>query len=199
MQKENKLSAMAMAIVAAARAEMERARAEAVQEESRVLEECRRAACETAEKRIAAAEAEARARELRRVVTASFALRRSLLCFREDCANEVFEEVRRRAARLAESGDYPALLRALLVRGLAAMPGAESARVLLRREDLGLGAGLSGAVPGVELSFEEGDFMLGGLVVECPQLSRLADLSFDSALEDLEGRFSDITGFNMEG
>ena len=66
-------------------------------------------------------------------------------------------------------------------------------------EDMAHADALRAAVPGVELDFEEGDFLLGGLIVECPELSRLADLSFDSALDDLEGRFSEVTGFNMEG
>ena len=200
MQNENKLSAMATAIVAAAEQEAARLRGEAEHEESEVLAECRRAAGESAEKRIAAAQADARAREEKRVVTASFAGRRTLLRFREDCANEVFAAVRERARQAAASGDYPGLLASLLNKGLAAMAGARSARVLLRPEDMVHADALKEAAEGdVELEFEEGDFLLGGLIVECPELSRLADLSFDSALEDLKGRFSEITGFNVEG
>ena len=47
-------------------------------------------------------------------------------------------------------------------------------------------------------SFAEGEQALGGLVADCPELSRRVDLSFDSALEDLEGRFAETTGFSME-
>ena len=50
----------------------------------------------------------------------------------------------------------------------------------------------------MELDFAEGEQALGGLIAECPQLSRRADLTFDSALEDLEGRFAETTGFSME-
>ena len=50
-----------------------------------------------------------------------------------------------------------------------------------------------------ELSFAEGGFSLGGLVFECPEHCRQIDLSFDAALEDLEGRFSEITGFSHGG
>ena len=55
------------------------------------------------------------------------------------------------------------------------------------------------SVPQFICSFEEGGFSLGGLVFECAEKGRKIDLSFDAALEDLEGRFSEITGFSLEG
>ena len=86
----------------------------------------------------------------------------------------------------------------LLEKALAALPGAKSVTVYLRAEDMGQAGGLKAAFPGVELDFAEGEQALGGLIAECPQLSRRADLTFDSALEDLEGRFAETTGFSME-
>ena len=41
-------------------------------------------------------------------------------------------------------------------------------------------------------------FTLGGLVLDCAEAGRKIDLTFDAALEDLEGRFSEITGFSLE-
>ena len=45
----------------------------------------------------------------------------------------------------------------------------------------------------------EGKFLLGGMMIEFPVQHRRADLTFDTALEDLSGRFTEITGFGMEG
>ena len=59
-------------------------------------------------------------------------------------------------------------------------------------------ADLAAAAPGVELKFVEGAFTLGGLVLDCAEAGRKIDLTFDAALEDLEGRFSEITGFSLE-
>ncbi len=62
----------------------------------------------------------------------------------------------------------------------------------------GRAADLAAAAPGVELKFVEGAFTLGGLVLDCAEAGRKIDLTFDAALEDLEGRFSEITGFSLE-
>ena len=79
-----------------------------------------------------------------------------------------------------------------------AIPGAKTVRVLLRREDAGHEAHLRAAAPEVELSFAEGKFELGGMIIEFPMQHRRADLTFDTALEDLSSRFTEITGFGME-
>ena len=100
---------------------------------------------------------------------------------------------------LPEQPEYGNTLKEQLWRALDAVPGARSARVLLRREDMRFAQSLNAASPGVRLSFEEGGFSLGGLVFECAEKGRKIDLSFDAALEDLEGRFSEITGFSLEG
>ena len=81
---------------------------------------------------------------------------------------------------------------------LAAIPGAKTVRVLLRREDAGHEAHLRAVAPEVELSFAEGKFELGGMIIEFPMQHRRADLTFDTALEDLSSRFTEITGFGME-
>ena len=107
--------------------------------------------------------------------------------------------MRRRVLELPEQPEYGNTLKEQLWRALDAVPGARSARVLLRREDMRFAQSLNAASPGVRLSFEEGGFSLGGLVFECAEKGRKIDLSFDAALEDLEGRFSEITGFSLEG
>ena len=126
------------------------------------------------------------------------AAKRSLLQFREDCAADVFAEVRRRVLALHDSAGYAGTLQDQLLRALSAVPGAHSAVVELRHEDMARAADLAAAAPGVELKFVEGAFTLGGLVLDCAEAGRKIDLTFDAALEDLEGRFSEITGFSLE-
>ena len=147
-----------------------------------------------AAKRRAAALADAKVRENKRVVSEGLAAKRSLLQFREDCAADVFAEVRRRVLALHDSAGYAGTLKDQLLRALSAVPGAHSAVVELRHEDMARAA----AAPGVELKFVEGAFTLGGLVLDCAEAGRKIDLTFDAALEDLEGRFSEITGFSLE-
>ena len=106
--------------------------------------------------------------------------------------------MRERIKSAAAGKDYGKMLCALFKKALDAMPGAERVTVLLRPEDMGQSDALKRAFPDVELSFAEGEQALGGLVADCPELSRRVDLSFDSALEDLEGRFAETTGFSME-
>ena len=198
MEKDNKLAAFMAAMVSAAETEAAEVRSDAAEEEAAALEECRAGMERDRERRIAAAEADARSQEDKRVTAAAFAAKHELLRFREDCADEVFAAVRERIRQAAAGEGYGAMLRALLEKALAALRGAESETVYLRAEDMGQAGGLKAAFPGVELDFAEGEQALGGLIAECPQLSRRADLTFDSALEDLEGRFAETTGFSME-
>ena len=99
---------------------------------------------------------------------------------------------------LHDSAGYAGTLQDQLLRALSAVPGAHSAVVELRHEDMARAADLAAAAPGVELKFVEGAFTLGGLVLDCAEAGRKIDLTFDAALEDLEGRFSEITGFSLE-
>ena len=193
MEKDNKLAAFMAAMVSAAETEAAEVRSDAAEEEAAALEECRAGMERDRERRIAAAEADARSQEDKRVTAAAFAAKHELLRFRE-----VFAAVRERIRQAAAGEGYGAMLRALLEKALAALPGAKSVTVYLRAEDMGQAGGLKAAFPGVELDFAEGEQALGGLIAECPQLSRRADLTFDSALEDLEGRFAETTGFSME-
>ena len=44
----------------------------------------------------------------------------------------------------------------------------------------------------------DGSLAPGGMIIEFPMQHRRADLTFDTALEDLSSRFTEITGFGME-
>lgn len=199
MQEEkSKLKGFISAVITAAEQHAARINEETERLEREAIEKYSADLAAAAAKRRAAALADAKVRENKRVVSEGLAAKRSLLQFREDCAADVFAEVRRRVLALHDSTEYAGTLADQLRRALEAVPGAHSAVVRLRREDMGYARDLAAAAPGVELSFEEGAFTLGGLVLDCAEKGRKIDLTFDAALEDLEGRFSEMTGFSLE-
>lgn len=193
MQEEkSKLEGFTSAVITAAEQHAARINEETEQLEREAIDNY------AADLKAAAALADAKVRENKRVVSEGLAAKRSLLQFREDCAADVFAEVRRRVLALHDSAGYAGTLKDQLLRALSAVPGAHSAVVELRHEDMARAADLAAAAPGVELKFVEGAFTLGGLVLDCAEAGRKIDLTFDAALEDLEGRFSEITGFSLE-
>lgn len=198
MQEEkSKIEGFTSAVITAAEQHAARINEETEQLEREAIDNYA-ADLKAAAKRRAAALADAKVRENKRVVSEDLAAKRSLLQFREDCAADVFAEVRRRVLALHDSAGYAGTLKDQLLRALSAVPGAHSAVVELRHEDMARAADLAAAAPGVELKFVEGAFTLGGLVLDCAEAGRKIDLTFDAALEDLEGRFSEITGFSLE-
>lgn len=198
MQEEkSKLEGFTSAVITAAEQHAARINEETEQLEREAIDNYAAALADAAKRR-AAALADAKVRENKRVVSEGLAAKRSLLQFREDCAADVFAEVRRRVLALHDSPGYAGTLQDQLLRALSAVPGAHSAVVELRHEDMARAADLAAAAPGVELKFVEGAFTLGGLVLDCAEAGRKIDLTFDAALEDLEGRFSEITGFSLE-
>lgn len=119
--------------------------------------------------------------------------RRTLLARREQYAAEVFDAVRERLAAYTASKEYPAQLAALLSKARAAL-GEGDCVIWLRREDLALGKALKAKCPGANV--REGDFALGGLWLSVG--ARRADMSFDTALDGLRGRFAEIIGMEIE-
>ncbi len=195
MQEEkSKIEGFTSAVITAAEQHAARINEETEQLEREAIDNYAADLKAAAAKRRAAALADAKVRENKRVVSEGLAAKRSLLQFREDCAADVFAEVRRRVLALHDSAGYAGTLKDQLLRALSAVPGV----VELRHEDMARAADLAAAAPGVELKFVEGAFTLGGLVLDCAEAGRKIDLTFDAALEDLEGRFSEITGFSLE-
>ena len=199
VKKKGKLQAFTRAILDAANEHADAEHAEADEQEKTYIENYRAETHARSEQRRAIAQAEIKAREDKRVMTETLAARRSLLALREECAGMVIADVRARLAAYPGEPGYAGTLDNLLRRGLNAVPDARSARVLLRGADMAHAEHLRAAAPGVELSFAEGKFLLGGMMIEFPVQHRRADLTFDTALEDLSGRFTEITGFGMEG
>lgn len=141
---------------------------------------------------------EIRSRESTRISARAAENKRQLLQFREDCAKNVFNEVRKRIAEFTQSGEYPAHLGVLLRKAVAQLGYGFAAEVRLRREDMKHADYLLTQASGVSLGFREDSFELGGLRLVCPARGRRIDLSFDSALSDLVGHFSELTGMQME-
>lgn len=119
--------------------------------------------------------------------------RRARLARREQYAAEVFDAVRERLAAYTASKEYPAQLAALLSRARAALGEGECV-IWLRREDMALGKALKAKCPGADV--REGDFALGGLWLSVG--ARRADMSFDTALDSMRGRFAEIIGMEIE-
>lgn len=199
VKSKGKLQGFTRAILDAANKRADAVHAEADEQEQSTIERYRAEAHLRSEQRRSMAMAETRAREDKRIMTETLAARRSLLTLREDCAKSVLDDVRVKLEAYPAEAGYAGTLDALLLRGLAAVPGAASVRVLLRGEDMAHAEHLRKAASRVEMSFAEGKFTLGGLMIEFPLQHRRADLTFDTAMEDLSGRFADITGFGMEG
>jgi hypothetical protein len=47
------------------------------------------------------------------------------------------------------------------------------------------------------VTFKEGAFTLGGLIVDCPSRLLRADESYDTALGDLDGHFAELFGISL--
>lgn len=199
VKSKGKLKGFTGVIISAAQGRADAARAEADEQEKATLEDYRKRAREEGERRTTQALAEAKAREEKRVMTETLAANRSILQLREDCAKTVIADVRERLAAYPSTPEYARTLDRLLLQGLSAIPGAKRANVLLRREDISHAGHLETAASGITLTFQEGFFTLGGIIIEFPDEHRRADLTFDTALDDLSGRFAEITGFGMEG
>lgn len=140
---------------------------------------------------------EIRAGESRRVAARMTENKRALLQFREDCATKTFDEVRERIVEFTASGDYLPHLKALLQRAVNALGYGFSATVYLRSEDMRFSDELMKSVSGVSLAFSEGDFSLGGLSLVCQSRGRRVDMTFDSAMSDMVGHFSELSGLNI--
>ena len=198
VKSRGKLQGFSRAILDAANLRADELLAEADERERSTLEDYKANARARSAQRVAAAKSEIAAREEKRVMTETMAARRSVLALRGECAAQVMDEVRERLRHYPETAEYTDTLCALLKKGLAVCPGAKSARVLLRREDIDRVDALARCAGDVKLEFAGAFISLGGLIIEFPEERRRVDLSFDTSLEDLSGRFAELVGFGME-
>lgn len=127
-EKKSKLKAFAAALTGAAEEKAAAMNAETERLEREALEEYAAALASAAEKRRASALADAKVKENKRIVAEGLAAKRSLLQFREDCADDVFAEVRRKILELPQRPEYAETLKNQLWRALDAVPGAREPR-----------------------------------------------------------------------
>lgn len=141
--------------------------------------------------------AEIEARESRRVAARMTDNKRALLQCREDCAAEAFGMVRAKIEAFTASEEYLPQLKSLLSQAVSVLGYGYSATVYLRPEDMRFSDALMSSVSGVSLAFCEGNFSLGGLSMVCQSKGRRIDMTFDSAMTDMLGHFSELSGMNI--
>lgn len=141
---------------------------------------------------------EIRNREGSRISAQLLENKRKLFAFRQECASEIEGQVTDKILDFVNSPGYGEHLAGLLHSALAHAREAESITVLLRQSDMNYSEGLQDTSGSVSLSFDEGDFILGGLVVLCPSKSLRIDLSFDTAFGDISGHFAELSGIDLE-
>ena len=112
-------------------------------------------------------------------------------------AQEVFALVRAKIAAFTRTPAYGQRLTALLAEALEQLSGAEEVLVTLRGDDLSFREALAASAPQIRLTFREGDFRLGGLIAESPDLGLRVDSSFDSAAGELSGHFAELFGLSL--
>ena len=139
--------------------------------------------------------------------------KRALYLRRTEMAQEVFALVRAKIAAFTRTPAYGQRLTALLAEALHFVPveqvdsvlaealeqlsGAEEVLVTLRGDDLSFREALAASAPQIRLTFREGDFRLGGLIAESPDLGLRVDSSFDSAAGELSGHFAELFGLSL--
>lgn len=164
------------------------------QKEAELMAQAQASINAEAEKHTRARIAEIRAAENHRVSTRMTENQHTLLEFREKSAKEVYADVTKRVAEFTASADYLPHLKKLLAKAIETFGHGYSAELSLRREDMQYADELISSATGVSLSASEGDFDLGGLCFNCPARGKRIDLTFDSALQEIKGHFSDYTG-----
>ena len=123
--------------------------------------------------------------------------KRTLSLRRKEMAQEVFALVRAKIAAFTRTDAYIRRMAALMTEAAGYLAGAKEVLVTLREEDMGLRQLLTDSVPLMHLTFQPGDFRMGGLVAESPDLGLRVDASFDSAAEELSGHFAELFGLSL--
>lgn len=141
---------------------------------------------------------EIRTREGYRVNSRMTENKRTLLQYREDCANEANDAIKAKIAEFTASEEYLPHLKELLQKAVDVFGYGFSAEVQLRPEDMKYADELASFVSGVSLTFAKGSFELGGLCLYCPSKGKQVDLTFDEALDDLMDHFAEITGLRID-
>lgn len=162
--------------------------------------------------RLSAAEAELRKEIEARVQTEASAIsgemgqkisrqllldKRIIATRREEMAQEVFSLVRDRLLAFTQTDAYLSHLKKLYAEAFQALGNPYDGVILLRDADMQYTKELSAVLPGRHVTFQTGSFTLGGLIVDCHSKLLRADLSYDTALGDLDGHFAELFGLSL--
>ncbi len=132
---------------------------------------------------------------VRRITSARMDVKRRVLQKREQLADSLFDDVIQRVTAITseEQGYIEVLQRQLKV---AQATLSEGRVILLRAEDMVYAPKLT---EGTELHCKAGEVPHGGLILTDIEGRRQVDLSFGTALNELRGKFSELTGFQVKG
>jgi vacuolar-type H+-ATPase subunit E/Vma4 len=163
---------------------------------------CRLQAAEAEIKRETDAKVQARANIIsgesgREISRRMLANKRVIATRREEIAHEVFEMVREKILAFTQTPDYLPHLKKLYVEAFSALGNPYDGVIWLRPQDMGYAKELGAALPGRHVTFQEGSFVLGGLIVDCHSKLLRADQSYDTALGDLDGHFAELFGLSL--
>lgn len=142
--------------------------------------------------------AKIRGREGSRISARMVENKRTLLSFREECAKEIMTTVIQRISEFEKSEKYPEHLVSLFESAQKYLKRGASVVVLLRKADMQYSGMIKNAGKSISITFEEGSFQLGGLVVLCPSANIRIDQTFDTSLEDMRSHFAELSGIDLE-
>ncbi|NLH01969.1 MAG: hypothetical protein GX488_08770 [Clostridiales bacterium] len=194
---EKKLEAFTDTIIAQAIEEAHGITEELRRKQEELIKNAEAEIAEETERYQKAAVAEIKAAEEHRISAQRNKNKHAILEYREACAVETYKEVADRIKQFTASDEYLSHLKKLLKKAIDALGYGFSAEVYLREEDMHFADELLASVSGVSLAFCEGDFSLGGLRLVCPSMGKRIDMSFDTALNDMIGHFTELTGLNI--
>lgn len=181
---------------------------DAAQERQQLLDQVK----QTRSERLSAAEAELRKETEARVQAKASAIsgevgqkiskqllqdKRIIATRREEMAHTVFSEVRERLLAFTQTEDYLPHLKALYQKAFEALGNPYDGVIYLRQEDMQYSRELNAVLPGRHVTFQPGNFALGGLIVDCHSKLLRADQSYDTALGDLDGHFAELFGLSL--
>lgn len=123
--------------------------------------------------------------------------KRDIAVRREQIADEVFNQTRERISEFVASPEYEEHLMRLFEKALEALGNPYDGVVYLRPEDMRFEQELRKLRPTVFFEFCEGNFSLGGIILDCRSKQQRIDESFDTALSDLDGHFAELFGLSL--
>jgi len=194
---DKKLEAFTDTIIAEAIEEAHKITMELRSKQDSMIQEAEALIAEEADRYKKVEIAEARAEQERRISAKRNADKHAILQYREFCANEMHKQVQRKICDFTASEDYLPHLKNLLQKAIDTLGYGFSVEVRLRAEDMKFADELLASTSGVSMAFTEGDFSLGGLRVVCHSKGQRLDMSFDTALGDMVGHFSELAGLKM--